>query len=442
MIKKIQLEVIVFILLLISVLFTNNIDVGIYKYFSQLNYGKEANNLKAFFVNITELGDSLWYFLILISIFLTCFLANKIKLISTKKYSYLKNFSIFGFIYLLSTGVVTQLIKHLVGRTRPNHINVDEVVFFNFFTTDSVLHSFPSGHTSTIIAVTFVLCLALPSLKFFLFISGSIIAISRIVVGAHYFTDVIAGALIAIIVYKLIKIFYAAKFPNISFNDFEIQPISTLVKIQIVFIIIAIFITIGSGLDIYLSNFFYYGDNQFMLQSYYITSIIFRKILLPFLLIYIFVLPAISRFALIKKNFFNYVFSLREIVFIWISGLTTIVLFINILLKDKWGRARPNDLINFGGESSFTPWYRFGDSCASNCSFVSGDSSVGFLLIVFYFITKKNIYCYLALFFGTTLGFIRIIAGGHFFSDIVFAQLVTTFSISTFYILYTKAYAK
>ena len=90
MIKKIQLEVIVFILLLISVLFTNNIDVGIYKYFSQLNYGKEANNLKAFFVNITELGDSLWYFLILISIFLTCFLTNKIKLISTKKYSYLK----------------------------------------------------------------------------------------------------------------------------------------------------------------------------------------------------------------------------------------------------------------------------------------------------------------------------------------------------------------
>ena len=442
MIKKIQIETTVFILLLISILFTNNIDVGIYKYFSQLSYGVGNTYLKSFFINITELGDSLWYFFILLFIFLISFFTKKINLISNKRYSDLKNFSVFSFIYLLSTGIITQVIKHLIGRTRPNHINLEEVIYFNFFTADSAFHSFPSGHTSTIIAITLILCLALPSLKIFLFITGLIIGVSRVVVGAHYFTDTIAGGLVAIIVYKIVKGFYINLFPKINFNNFEIQTISILIKTQIVFVIIAIFITIGSDLDIYLSGIFFTDNNNFILHSYYTISIIFRKVLLPLLLVYIFILPIISKHFFIQKIFFNYIFSFKEIIFIWTSGLTTLILFINVFLKDMWGRARPNDILNFGGESNFTPWYKFGDSCTSNCSFVSGDASVGFMIIIFYFITKKNIYCYLALFFGTTLGFIRIIAGGHFFSDVVFSQLVVTISLSTFFIIYTKLYAK
>ena len=442
MIKKIQIELTILILLLISIIITNNIDVKIYKYFSQLNYGTNVYYLKLFFDNITSLGDSLWYFLILVFLFLVSFLTKKINFLSFKNYSYLKNFSIFSFIYLILTGVVTQVIKHLIGRTRPNHIDPTDPVYFNFFTTDSALHSFPSGHTSTIIAVTIILCLILPSLKIFLLICGSVISISRVVVGAHYFTDVVAGALVAIIVYKIVKYLYAKIFPKITFSDFKIQHISTLIKIQIVFFVFAIFITKAPGFDIYVSSIFYYDNNQFLLQSYYIISILFRKILLPVLLIYIFVLPIISRFSFIKKIYFNYKFSFKEIVFIWVSGSITLILFINVLLKGMWGRVRPNDILIFGGDSNFTPWYKFGDLCTSNCSFVSGDASVGFMLMVFYFIMKKNIYCYLGLLFGTSLGFIRLIAGGHFFSDIVFSQLVVTTSLSVLFIFYSKIYAK
>ena len=113
MIKKIQIELIIFILLVISILFTNNIDDNIYKYFSQLNYGIGAPHLKVFFINITELGDSLWYFLILFFIFLVSFLTNKNNLISANTYSYLKNLSIFSFIYLFATGIVTQIQTQL-----------------------------------------------------------------------------------------------------------------------------------------------------------------------------------------------------------------------------------------------------------------------------------------------------------------------------------------
>ena len=442
MIKKIQIELTFFILLTILVLLSSKIDIEIYKYFSEINYGSGAPYLKLFFTKITELGDSLWYFLLLLLIFCISFLFKKNNLITNKKYLYLKNFSIFSFTYILLTGFVTQTIKRLIGRTRPNHIDISEEIYFDFFTTNSGFHSFPSGHASTIIAVTLIFCLIIPSLRVLLFISGSIIAISRVVVGAHHFTDIVAGTLIAIIIYKVMIFFYKKNFPKINFDGFIIKKISTLTKINIVFIIIAIFLTIGPGLDIYLSSLFYNDNNQFMLQSYYMTSVLFRKILLPFLIIYIFVLPIISKFSFIKKIFFNYSFSFKDILFIWVSGPFTLVLFVNVLLKDMWGRTRPNDISSFGGDGNFTPWYKFGDSCVSNCSFVSGDASVGFALIVFYFITKKNIFCYLSLFFGTVLGFIRIIAGGHFFSDVVFAQLLVTTSLSALFIIYTKLYAK
>jgi lipid A 4'-phosphatase len=101
-----------------------------------------------------------------------------------------------------------------------------------------------------------------------------------------------------------------------------------------------------------------------------------------------------------------------------------------------WGRTRPNDTLEFGGKDVFSPWYKFGDSCTSNCSFVSGDASVGFALIVFYFITKKNIYIYLSILSGLSLGFIRISAGGHFLSDVVFSQIIVTGMIFLSYILF------
>ena len=442
MIKKIQIELTIFTFLLIGVFLTYNIDKSIYGYFSQLNYGPRATYLKDFFVKITELGDSFWYFLICFLIFLVSFLAKKAGLLSLKNYSYFKSFSVFSFVYLLLVGAITQTIKHVVGRPRPNYTGSDGGYEFNFFTTDSAFHSFPSGHSSTIMAVTLIASLTLPRLKIFFYIFGLLIALSRVVVGAHFITDVIAGSLVAIIVYKVLDFLIKEKYPKIYWNNFEVQNTSFLTKITVVFVVFAVFLTVGPNIDIFLSSLFYYENNQFMIQNYYFVSIIFRKILLPLLLIYIFVLPFLGKFLPLQNIFFGYKFSFKEIVFIWLSGITTLVLFVNILLKDMWGRTRPNDILEFGGVGSFMPWYKFGGLCNSNCSFVSGDASVGFMLVVFYFIIKKDIYCYLALYLGAAIGFVRIGAGGHFFSDIVFSQIVVTLLLAASFILYKRVYGK
>ena len=104
---------------------------------------------------------------------------------------------------------------------------------------------------------------------------------------------------------------------------------------------------------------------------------------------------------------------------------------LTLALKNLWGRSRPNDILDFGGTNNFTPWYQITDQCINNCSFVSGDSSVGFALIVFYFIIKKTIYLWIALIIGIFLGLIRIMEGEHFISDVVFSGAHNFYFLST-----------
>ncbi len=442
MIKKIQIEFSLFILLLISVLFTNRFDFWVYNLFKQINYGPGSNYLKGFFIGITDLGNSLWYFLFFTLLFCTSYLMKTTNILNKERYFYLKKLSVFSFSYLLLVGLITQAIKHLIGRPRPNHSLSDGSFEFNFFSTESSFHSFPSGHSSTIIAVTIIMVMTIPNLRYFFYFFGFLIALSRVVVGAHFLTDVLGGVIVAIIVYKIFDYFIKIKYPNIYWGSLKISKTSIVTKVLIVFFILAIFVTVGPALDVYISSLFYYGNKQFLVQNYYLISILFRKILLPLLLIYVFVLPFVLRFLPLQKIYFGYKFSVSEIVYIWISGTITMLLVVNVLLKNMWGRVRPNDVSYFGGFQDFTPWYQISNSCTSNCSFVSGDSSVGFLLIVFYFITKKNAYFYLGLILGSILGFIRIAAGGHFFSDIIFSQIVVTITILASFVLYKKLYDK
>ena len=101
----------------------------------------------------------------------------------------------------------------------------------------------------------------------------------------------------------------------------------------------------------------------------------------------------------------------------------------NIFLKGFWGRARPGDILQLGGKEGFTPWYQISESCDSNCSFVSGDASVGFFIAIFYYITKNIKFFYLSIFLGLFFGFARIGAGAHFLSDVLMSFILVNFGL-------------
>ncbi|MDC2979171.1 phosphatase PAP2 family protein [Pelagibacteraceae bacterium] len=440
--KNIRVELLVFLIISLNVFVSFNLDLGLNNYFKDFN--KSPNNvyLKEFFEDITRLGSSSWYFAISVIGFGVVYLNKRLGFIKIEKQKKISNFFISSFFYILVVGIVTQILKHIVGRPRPNHTNFEEPFDFSFFTFDSSFHSFPSGHSSTIFIVCFILAATFPKLKYFFYFLASVIALSRVVVGAHFFTDIVAGAMLALISFKIINTILEKKYAQYKFSNLLPEGNSEIYNYVLFLIISCVFITSGHSIDLYISGLFYYGASQFALQSFDLTSILFRDILLPLILIYILILPIVGRFTKIDKIFFNYRFSIKEIFLLWGSQIIGVLVFVNLILKNLWGRARPNDILPLGGKESFSPWYEITNVCESNCSFVSGDASVGFSIIILYLITKKIIFLYASVFGGLVLGLIRIMAGGHFLSDVFFAGFFIVILNLILFELYKKYYVK
>ncbi len=151
---------------------------------------------------ITILGESRWYYIILVPAFVYfCFLAKN-KLWSMR--------ILFLFISISAAGLISTLIKWLVGRYRPSML--DEALYgFNFFGAGYELTSLPSGHTVTAFSLAAAVSILFPRVSIAAFIIAISIGMTRIVLTSHYLSDVIAGAGIGILSTMLVKYFFDRK---------------------------------------------------------------------------------------------------------------------------------------------------------------------------------------------------------------------------------------
>lgn len=101
-------------------------------------------------------------------------------------------------------------------------------------------------------------------------------------------------------------------------------------------------------------------------------------------------------------------------------------LLVNTVLKDHLGRARPREIREFGGQSTFTPIWQHGDT-GKNSSFPSGHAAEAFYLMAPWFVLRGRnriqAACWLAggLTYGCLVGTARILQGGHFLLDVLWA---------------------
>jgi membrane-associated phospholipid phosphatase len=111
---------------------------------------------------------------------------------------------------------------------------------------------------------------------------------------------------------------------------------------------------------------------------------------------------------------------------------------VNVALKDSWGRPRPGHLKQFGGDQHFVPWWDPTGPCEKNCSFVSGESSAAFWTIAPAALAPpgwRALAYTAAIAFGATISASRMIMGGHFLSDVIFAGIFTFLVIWLMYAL-------
>jgi lipid A 4'-phosphatase len=99
----------------------------------------------------------------------------------------------------------------------------------------------------------------------------------------------------------------------------------------------------------------------------------------------------------------------------------------NGILKQHSARMRPIDVVTLGGKERFTPWWDFRGPCAENCSFVAGEASGGFWTLAPAALMPpqwRPLAYGAAIAFGMAMGVLRMAAGAHFFTDVVFAGVL------------------
>jgi lipid A 4'-phosphatase len=103
-------------------------------------------------------------------------------------------------------------------------------------------------------------------------------------------------------------------------------------------------------------------------------------------------------------------------------------LLTNVILKDEWGRPRPMEIEAFGGHEHFVAWWDPRGDCPKNCSFVAGEPSGAFWTLAPATLVPppwRALAYGAAVAFGSAVGVLRMAAGGHFFTDVVFAGVFT-----------------
>ena len=86
------------------------------------------------------------------------------------------------------------LLKNLIRRDRP----CDRFEDFSAFIKPSDRFSFPSGHAAAAFTFAAVMATFYPSLLLPLYLVAALIGAARVMLGVHYPTDILAGALLGI----------------------------------------------------------------------------------------------------------------------------------------------------------------------------------------------------------------------------------------------------
>ena len=115
----------------------------------------------------------------------------------------------------------------------------------------------------------------------------------------------------------------------------------------------------------------------------------------------------------------------RRVAYLFLVLILGAGVIVNMALKDNFGRARPRDIVQFGGTEHYTPPFVISGECNRNCSFSSGEAAGGFFSLALAFaLSRRRAWLVVGAGLGAIVSFCRIASGAHFFSDTVVSFFV------------------
>jgi len=184
--------------------------------------------------------------------------------------------------------------------------------------------------------------------------------------------------------------------------------------------------------DLAISRLIFDETTKFYLSNEPILKVIYKSVNLLAITMALGVIAAYL-YQLYTKKSIKY-FDKKALVYIFMVFAFGSGVIVNLGLKQNFGRARPAEIVQFGGDKKFTRAavvnWEYGKECDSfscgHCSFALG-------FIAFFFLFRKRWILITALGYGLIVSLGRILQGGHFFSDFIFSWIVMLLTAKLLY---------
>jgi lipid A 4'-phosphatase len=171
----------------------------------------QSETLHSVFRFITQFGLAKWYLIGAAALWAGLHLAARLPRYAARAhrldaYSYLP---LFFFATLAAAGLVVDVLKGVFGRARPKLLFADGEYGFFFGSAHADYWSFPSGHTANAVAIALALFAIWPRFLPLYVVFALLVALSRIIITAHYLSDVIMGACVAVVTARYVAFVFA-----------------------------------------------------------------------------------------------------------------------------------------------------------------------------------------------------------------------------------------
>jgi membrane-associated phospholipid phosphatase len=166
----------------------------------------------SFFDDITEYGKSGWFLWPLGLLFIA--LAALPPVLTRFSQRVLAAIMVrVGFLFtaIAVPGLFVTIVKRMIGRARPMVGGTLDPYLFSPFAWHAAFAGLPSGHATTAFAVLVAFGTLWPRARTILLIYALLIAMSRVMVSAHYPSDVFAGALVGMAGAVLVRRYFAQR---------------------------------------------------------------------------------------------------------------------------------------------------------------------------------------------------------------------------------------